>query len=66
MCVTRYLEMPHDKFREMTGNCHVQKVKGTMFEHDPHGYHVESPLHSSHAGIDAAVAKEKRLAGLKE
>jgi len=57
--------MPHDKIQEMTGNCHVCKSKGTMFDHNPHGYSEPSPLHSSHAGIDAAVAKEKRLAGLK-
>lgn len=56
--------MPHDKIEEMTGNCHVNKAKGSPFEHNPHGYHIESPLHSGHAGIDAAVEKEKRLAGI--
>ena len=57
--------MPHEIIAEISGNYHVHKTKGTMFEHNPHGYHTESPLHSSHAGIDAAVEKEKRLAGLK-
>ena len=50
--------MPHDKIEEMTGSCHVHKMKGSPFEHDPHE-------HSGHGGIDAAVKKEKQLTGMR-
>ena len=59
-------ETPHEKIEEMTGNCHVRKAKGSPFEHNPHDYHVASPLQASHEGIAEAVRKEKRIAGIRE
>jgi len=59
--------MPHETIAEMSGNCHVRRIKGSPFEHNTHEYdNMHSPMSPNHAGIDAAVRKEKRIAGIKE
>jgi hypothetical protein len=51
----------------MTGNCHVHKAKGSPFEHNPHDYHVGSPLgRGEHEGVGEAVRKGERLAGIRQ
>ena len=59
--------MPHEFIAKISGNCHVQNIKESPFEHNPHGYnHMHTPLESEHAGIAEAVRKERKIAGLKE
>jgi hypothetical protein len=45
ICRLMRLSGMHDKIADMTGMHHARAVKGTNFEHDPHGYGPGNPLH---------------------
>ena len=50
----------HRKMTQLSGNRHVESIEGSPFEHNPH--------HTAHGmphNIEEAVAKEKRLAGVR-